>query len=106
DPHTGSQREAAVTTALAAELSRDHAGLEFPVLPARYFRAGPEQEPRVESRRLSGQGRRALRRMPHTQECIRREQAWTALRRRPGRELVCATPRQCAAQRTAIMERR
>src|ERR1700722_11031032 len=53
------QCAAAVATILAAELSRGDIVLELAVLPARYFRAGPEQKRGVESWRLSCRRRRA-----------------------------------------------
>ena len=62
------QHAAAAGTALAAELPRGDAGLEFSVLPARHFRAGPAEKRGMESRRLSGHGCRALRRMPYAEK--------------------------------------
>ena len=47
----------------------------FAVLPAGHLRARPEQERRMESRRLSGRRHRSLRRVPHAEERPRRGKA-------------------------------
>ena len=78
----------------------------FAVLPAGHIRARPEQERGMESRRLSGRRRGALRRMPHAQELLRRREARPEVWRRPGRRLVCAAARRRRAQRAEIVERR
>src|SRR5580698_1434561 len=91
---------------LAAELSCADAVVEFCLLPAGYFRARPEQERGVESRRLSGRGSRALRRLPYAEKLSRRRQAKRAICRQRGRRLVCAAPRWGDARWLEIVERR
>ena len=74
---------AAAGAALAAELSRRDARLELAVLQARHPGARPAKERGMESRPLSGRGRRPLRRLPHAEEHLRRRQARPGLWRRP-----------------------
>ena len=60
DAGAGPQHAAAAGTALAAELSRRDARLELAVLQARHHAAGPAKERGMESRPLSGRGRRRI----------------------------------------------
>ena len=60
--------------ALAVQLSRRDARLELAVLQARHPDAGPAEERGMESRPLSGRGRRPLRRLPYAEEHVWRRQ--------------------------------
>ncbi len=68
------QCAARARAALAVQLSRRDARLELAVLQARHSDAGPAEERGVESRPLSGRGRRALRRLPYAEEHVWRRQ--------------------------------
>ena len=72
---TGPQHHTVAGAALAAELSDPDTGLERAVLSARPVRAEPVEKRGMESRRLSGPERSALRRLPYPQEHVRRRQA-------------------------------
>ena len=100
DADAGPQYAARAGAALAAELSRRHARLELAVLQARHSDAGPAKERGMESRPLSGRGRRPLRRLPHAEEHVWRRQTRPGLRRRPRRGHVRAAAR-CARSAAA-----
>src|SRR5258705_10472447 len=90
DANAVSQQPATAGTALAAELPRRHARLEFPVLPARRIRAEPAEEHGMESWRVSGHGRGAFRRLPPPQEPLLRRKKRRGPSPRAGGSAVCA----------------
>ena len=70
-----SQCAARARATLSVQLSLRDARLELAVLQARHPDAGPAEERGVESRPLSGRGRRALRRLPYAEEHLWRGQS-------------------------------
>ena len=105
DADAGPQHAAAAGTALALQLSRRDARLELAVLQARHSDARPAKERGMESRPLSGRGRRPLRRLPYAEERLWRRQTRPGFWRRTRRGHVRAAARWRRAQRAEIVER-
>ena len=68
--------------------ARRHRRLEAAVPAPRHLQAGPDQERRMESRRLSGRRARPLRRLPHAAQRARRRAGDRQLCRRRCRQLA------------------